>query len=827
MTPARLALREIRRRPLRAGLFAGCVALGAAVQIGLAGFSAAALDGIRQNARELWAADVTVEGTPGLLDDVERWAAGRWPGLRRGRTVNTVSMVRAAGTDRVVSATVEGLSPGYPLYGEIATASGRPLGEALARGVVAAPKLLTQLRLRPGDRVVVNRTPFRIADTLAARTDAPASFFEFAPSLLMDLDRLNATGLLGPGSRSLNKLYLNAPEGVGVDALVREVRVRASAETTEVRTWTTDNPGVFRFLRNTVDHLRFLALLVMVLGGVGVASALQSALGAAIPATGMMRALGAPPAYLLRQWGVWCAVLLATGLGAGLLLGRGVSHLLTRLFGDMIPVAVRVGFPGAALLESALLAGAVAALFAFLPLTRLNDIAPNVVLSWNPGFQKIPAGRAVRFALVALPVFFGLAVRALGRIDRAPIILAALALLGGGAYLLVQLAVTGLERSPLPGRTLERARRGLRRRGAFQTAATVSLALALSTVLALALTQKNLSEQFVKSFPDNTPNVFFMNLQKEQIPRFRGVLGLDFRLFPLIRGRVVTVNGAPVGEVARRGEGDGDRLTREFGLTFGPDLLPTDTVVAGGALWDDRIAGPQVSGFIEHGKRFGLRVGDRLVFNVLGRKIEATVSSLRAIDQTVRQPFFYFYFRPGALEAVPYTLLGGVHLPSERVGEVQRALGRELPNVTTIDLTEVARLSEKVLKRLARVVNAVGAFAFGAGLLLLVSGLLATLPDRRREAALYRALGASSESVVRIFFAEFLLRGGVAAAAAGVVGGAAAVAFVRGVLDLPFRWDGAVLAWTLLGAPVLLALLGLAVCAPALRPPPMEVLRYE
>ncbi len=214
MTPFRLARREIRHRPVHAALFALSVALGSGVLLGLSGFNAAVETGVKQQARELWAADITVEGTPGLLDDIDRWAADRWPGLRAARTVDTVSMVRAARGDAVTQATLSGLSPGYPLYGQITTGSGRPLALALEAGAVASPKILAQLGLSVGDEAILGRRRVRIADTLASRTDAPASFFEFAPSLLLPLKTLERTGLLGPGSRSLNKFRNQRLDGI-------------------------------------------------------------------------------------------------------------------------------------------------------------------------------------------------------------------------------------------------------------------------------------------------------------------------------------------------------------------------------------------------------------------------------------------------------------------------------------------------------------------------------------------------------------------------------------------------------------------------------------
>ncbi|MBL0348986.1 MAG: ABC transporter permease [Elusimicrobia bacterium] len=831
MTPFHLAQREIRHRPVHAALFALSVALGSGVLLGLSGFNAAVETGVKHQARELWAADITVEGTPGLLDDVHRWAADRWPGLRAARTVDTVSMLRAAGGDGVTQATLSGLSPGYPLYGQITTGSGRPLAAALEAGAVASPKILAQLGLSVGDEVILGRRRVTIADTLATRTDAPASFFEFAPSLLLPLKTLEATGLLGPGSRSLNKLYLNVPPGTTLEPVLEEVKNRAAAETTDVKSWATDNPGVLRFVQNTLTYLNFLGLFLLALAGIGVASALQSAIAASLRSLGMMRALGAPRGFLFRLWGAWVALLLAAGLGGGLALGRLVSFLLARLFGDMIPVGVALGFPGAALLQTGGLAVGAAALFTILPLWRLAEISPNSILSWDlPRFLPSPR-RLFIVGGFSAPLFYGLVVLQVRRPGLALEYLLAIAGLILGASLVVSLLSRLLRRGLISrGLTPRLTLRVLSRPGAFQNAAAVSLALSFAAVLTLALAQKNLTAQLVESFPENMPNVFFINVQASQIPLFRRIVKTDFRLFPLVRGRVVSVNGVPVRDLnaraQKRGE-EGDSFTREFGLTYGPDLLPTDAVVAGGTLWNDRIDGPQVSGFTEHRKRFGLNVGDRLEFSVLGRRLSATVSSLRSIDQKVRQPFFYFYFKPGPLDRVPHTFMGGVHLDAGRLLDVEKQLARELPNVTTIDVTAIARLTGKILGRLARVVNALGLFTFAAGLLLLTSSLLAGLADRQREAVLYRTLGGTLSQILRVFLLEHLLRGAAASLTALAVGTVAAWVLIHRVMDLPFVMPWGFVLLGLSAATIFMGFFSLALSARALRTAPMEVLRYE
>lgn len=849
MTPLGLALREIRHRKAHAAIFVLSLGFGAASLMALSGFGAAVERTLKDQARELWAADIAVRGSQTLLDRLEPWARARWPGLAAARTVDTLSMVRRPGKDRTAQVRLSAVTPNYPLHGRIQTSSGRPLSQVLTPGrLVAAPKLLHELDARVGDLLRVGTSDLRVADVIASRTDAPTSFFEFAPSLLITPADLDASGLLSPGSRAWNVLYLNLPPGAAPDQALAEVRAHAADETAEVSSWSTDNPGLLKFLRNTLLYLDFLGLLTLAIGGVGVAGALAAALAASTRSLGMVLALGAPRSYLAKAWFLWVVLLTTAGLGLALLLGHGLAHLLVRLFGDLLPPGLSLGFPWAAFLRAGGVGFSTSLLFTALPLLKLTRLPPNAVLRNQadpppgPVLFRGPLPARLRqpetwaSSCLVLLCAAGFYLIVLSEMQKPLPALYGLAGLAGGlglSWALVSLGLGPLRRILLLSRStaLRLAARGLRRPGNLNAAGVVAVALSLAVILTLLLLEKNLTAQWIRSFPPDAPNVFFINVQKDQIEAFRRVLGnRPVRLFPLIRGRVIEVNGRPVRDIQDRAEarrGHGDRLTREFGFTFGEDLLPTDRVVAGPGLWDDRMPGPQVSVFEEYHERFGINVGDEITVNVLGRRFTARVSSLRAIDESARQPFFYFYFRPGLLDPSPHTFMGGLHLPTAEIPDLENRLAERLPNVTVIDLSEVAALTGRIMGRLTRVVDSLGLFGVFSGLLLLVSGLWTTWLARVRESVLYRTLGARTSQVAGIYLLEYGLMAGVGGLAAWAVGSVAAWAILRFGFRMPFFAYPVWAAGLLGSAALLMAALSWASTRGALRAAPMEVLRYE
>ena len=338
MTPLFFTLKEIRYRPIYAVLFAMSVAVGTASLMALAGVSGVVQKTVTAQAKELWAADISVKGSEVVLDDVEGWARGRWAGLVVARSIDTLSMAQHRASRKTGQVTLSAVSADYPLYGKITTGSGRPFHSVLKPGaIVVGDRLLKGWKLAVGDSLTIGAVPLSIADTVVERTDVPTSFFELSPTVFLTLADLRDSKLMAPGSRASNTLYLKLPPGSDLAHCLAEVKARASSETTEVSSWATDNPGILKFIQRTLLYLDFLALLTLTLGGIGAATALSAALNASQKSMGMVFALGAPRGFVYRTWVWWISVLAGGGLGIALFLSRALAALLLSLFGDLLP----------------------------------------------------------------------------------------------------------------------------------------------------------------------------------------------------------------------------------------------------------------------------------------------------------------------------------------------------------------------------------------------------------------------------------------------------------------------------------------------------------
>lgn len=838
MTPFHYAVREIRYHRAYALLYVTAVGLGAAVLMALSSFGSSLQAVLTSQGRDLATADLVVEGAPEVLGRLESWAVDRWPGARSARTVDLYSMTRPAGPgrrdDTVVQVALRAASAVYPLHGRLLSGRGLPIASSIDTfSLIVEPRLLSHLNARVGDSVLLGTRTFRIADTIASRSDLAVTFFDLAPAAFIRPDDLALTGLVVAGSRTRNRLYLNLPTDAPLAPALVELRAEAQGDPVEIESWETDKPGVWRFLQNTLLFLQFLGLLTLIMGGIAAAATLSAALAAARHGTGIALLLGAPRAWLVSAWLWWIAILGSIGIGVALGLGHLLANLLVPLFGDLLPTGFALAFPIGALAQSA--AGSLAAslLFAIAPLLRLGDIPPNAALSDTPVSARRRPLAALGWIVLLAAFFYTLILAQLPKPVVAGWVLGGLAALTLTQVALVKLGLFAIRRvlARVPWTAARLAGRALSRQGGLSDAAVVAIAIALSTVLSIALLQQNITAQFVESWPPDAPDAFFINIRKDQVAAFRDLSGSESpRVHPLIRGRVVAVNGSPANalqQAADQYRNDGDRLTREFGFSYGDEVLATDRVVEGPGLWDPALPGPQVSLFDGFQERYGIRRGDRITFLVVGRRITCTVSSFRAIQTSARQPFFYFYFQPGVLDDAPQTFMAALKIEPGTLSGLERRLASAMPNVTVFDLAEVSALAGRIVARLGRIVAALGGFAVASGLVLLVANILATLVARTREAVLYRTLGARSDQLLFIYGFEYLLLG-IVAAAAGWIGAAAASWAVLHYLFrspwLPFLVETGMLAGGLVAVTVLLAL---AASRTALKAEPMTVLRYE
>ncbi len=748
-------------------------------------------------------------------------------GLRVIGSASFPSMTAANGASHL--ADIKAVEPGYPLRGSlrIAPALNRPDAETQetpARGEVwLDERLAAALEAKVGDVVQLGNARLAVSAVLTLEPDRGVNFFNIAPRLLMQAADLPATQLIQVGSRVTYRLHL-AGEAKAVAAYQKWAE-RQLGRGERIESLDNARPEVRNALDRAEKFLRLAALLAAVLAAVAVGLGARRFMQRHLDGCAVMRCLGARESQLLRIFLGEFLLFGAIASALGCLAGFGAQYALERLLANLLTAALPAPSPlplvyGFAL-GLALLAG-----FALPQLMRLRNVPTVRVLrrEWADAEPLAWTGYAFGAAVLAGLMLWMAADLKLG-LWVLGLFSLAVALYAGVARL--ALAAAGRLRGAA-GAGWRYGIASLARRLGTSLIQAVALGLGMTALLLLTLARDDLLASWKRSMPPDAPNRFVINIQPEQREPVRALFaakGLDRpTLLPMIRGRLVAVNGRPV-VAADYAEERAQRLVeREFNLSWMAELPEGNSLTAGRWFAAQDAGTPQFS--VEQGlaDTLKLKLHDVLTYEIAGRRLEAEITSLRKLDWDSMRVNFFVVTPPGVLEPFPTSYITSFHLPQEKAGFVGELVAAH-PNLTVIDVASILRQLQSVMDQLARAVQFVFAFSLVAGLAVLFAALESTHDEREYEIAVLRTLGARNRQLRAALAAEFAALGAIAGVVAGV--GSAAISWLLGrfVFQIPYEP-----AWLVLPAGVIMGVLGitlagLAGTARTLRAPALQSLR--
>ncbi|GAB4356564.1 MAG: ABC transporter permease [Methylohalobius crimeensis] len=758
-------------------------------------------------AADFLAADMVVRGHAPLPKEWLAQAQARQ--LNAARTLEFTSVL--VENDQLLLVGVKAVSDGYPLRGYLKTTRTDIVAETMTRSppkpghVWVAQRVLDRLGLKRGDYLHVGKQRLLIDRILTFEPDTRTSFYSLAPRVMMRVEDLAAAAILGPGSRAhYYQLFSGSASDLKGFKGWLKPRLAPNQRLLDIHE---DRPDVGRALNRAERYLGLASVIVVLIAGVAVAMAARRYTERHFDATAVMKCLGARQNTLLRLYAYQFLCLGIAAGGIGTLIGWVVQESLVFFLREMLPE--RLAWPSVYA-------------FGFGPLTAL-------LLLWGFSLppllrlRRVPPAMALRRDLLPAPasvwLVYGLGgaaiVLLLWRFTR-DAELTGLILGGGAVGLLVLAGVVAL--------LLELARFGVRRLGLSwrlglqnltrHRRATVGQTLAFCVTLAAMsvsfLVRNDLVDAWQDQLPADAPNHFVINVFPEELPDFRTFLKDELQaqtsqFYPIVRGRLVEVNGTDVHLLARE-DSEGDMaINRDLSLTWA-EQLPADNRLVGGSWWQPDETGRSVSVERDLAESLGIRVGDRLTFLLEGRRIDARVASLRTVQWDSMSPNFYMIFAPGDLAGFTATYMTSFYLPTERKPELA-ALIRRFPHVTLVEVDMILRHFRMILRQVTFAVEYVLVFALLAGLTVLLAAVRSSIDERIYQGALMRALGARRQLLRRSQWVEFLCLGGMAGwLAVWLTETIAWILYVR-IFDIPFQWH----AWIWLVVPAIGAVLtGLA-----------------
>jgi len=788
MLHRRFILRQITSAPRQSVVFVLCVVLSMVSLVALGGFSGSVNRSIQKDARRLHAGDIIIrshyEFSPPLAQAVRDLT--RQSGVEATRVWEFYSVVRAEAENASVLASVKVVERGYPFYGTVVLASGRPFAEVLTHGTAVVERaLLDRLGLKMGDRLHVGRATFTIGDVVLQEPDRPMTFFSLGPRVFVPAEDLTALDLVKEGSRVDYSILLSMPDERGIDRTAAWLRSKSLPERERVETFRTAESGIKRFLDNFLFFLGLIGVFTLLLAGIGVESVLTALLREQERTVGIMKALGATSRFIIVHYLIVVSVL---GL-AGTLLGIGVSFglqaLLPELFQGFLPPHVEFSISWSNVFEGLALGTLVVALFAFLPLTRLREVKPSSIF----GKEEVPARKRFPYALAGstvLLLFAGIVLWRLGDLRLSVFFLLGAILLILVTALATEAALFLVREGRVRSLVFRQALRGLFRPRNITKPIIITLAASLALLFSIYLIEQNLDATFVRSYPPDAPNLFFLDIQPSQREEFSRALGLPTEYYPVIRGRVVSINGRPVDQDKERRR-TGDNLGREFNLTYRDHLLEDEVVIRGESLYGPRGKEADVSVLDDVLKMADISLGDDITFSIQGVPLDARVTSIRTRTRKDIRPFFYFLFPTDTLKDAPQTIFTAVRVAKERAPALQTAIVSRFPNVSVIDATDVITTFAGVMDKLSSIVRFFTLFSVLAGVLLIISSIFATRLARIQEAVYFKVLGARRRFVLQVFTVENLIIGLLSAALGLLISEALSWVVSIQVFDISYR----------------------------------------
>jgi putative ABC transport system permease protein len=799
----RLARRELRSGLQGFAVFLACLTLGVAAMTAVGVINAGVTAAVKRDAAALLGGDVRLEANnlPIAEDDLAELMPAD---ARRSDAVRTNAMAFGDEGRRVVLS-LKAVDDVYPLYGEISLEPALDLEEALADGgVVVEPGLLPHLGVALGEQIRIGEATFTVRATIAREPDRLGGFVSIGPRAMIRIPDLARTGVIQPGSLVQYDYRFALPSGTNAPALVADLRRTHPDAHWRPRSTRDVQPQITRFTDRLASYLTMAALTTLLIGGVGVALAIQNYLAGKTTTIATLKCLGARSRLIFRLYLLQVLVLAGIGIAVGLVLGQAVPWLLAAAAGHLLPIRVMVDFYPLPLLVAAACGLLTALVFAIWPLARARDVSPagmfRALLVPPPRLPPAAALIGLGLSLVALGALAvgGVADRRLGTIFVAVAVAAAILLVGLAFLVLRGVRLIGQRGSA----RVRLALANLHRPGAGAPSVIIALGAGLTVLTMVALLERNFAAEIELRLPERAPGVFFIDIQRDQVARFERAVGVveDARILqiaPVIRGRVVRIKGVPVDQTGIQHW----TLRRDRGLSYAAEQ-PERMELSAGSWWPADYAGPPlVSVEDEVALAYGVGVGDRLSFNVLGRVVEAEIASLRPeIDWSQGRLDFVFLFSPGVLEAAPHTFAAAVEVPEEREAALLDEMAAALPNVTPITIREVVERVGEVLGKVRIAIAVVGSVTLLSGVLVLAGAVAAARRRHLYEAVVLKVLGARRSDLLRIFLIEYLGLGATAAIAGGVLGTLGAAVIVIWVMDLPWLFSPGVVLLVLLVA---------------------------
>jgi len=828
----KFALRELRGGLRGFRVFLACLALGVAAIAAVGTVRAGIEAGLEKEGAALLGGDAEAEFTYRFAREPElAWLNSIATQISETVDFRSMAVVGSGDTSERGLTQIRAVDSAYPLVGAVTLDPPMPLDAALADfGAVMERVLVDRLGLSAGDTFALGTQTFTLRAVLDRYPDNASGGFGLGPRTIVLTEALQNSGLLAEGSLFSTHYRLDLPEGADLAAI--EVAAESQFRDSGLR-WRDSRRGAggtARFVERIGAFLILMGLSGLAVGGVGVSAAVRSYLAGKTSVIATLKTLGATRNTIFLTYFIQVGILTLVGVSLGLVLGGGIPLLLAPVITAQLPIPADFTLQFAPLAEAAIYGILAALIFTLWPLARTEQIRPATLFRDAFGStSRLPAMRYLIATALLIATLLGSAIWFSGTVWltlwTAGGIVGALLILVFAAFL-ARISARRLTNWTRGKPAFRFALGAIGARGGETTSVVLSLGLGLAVLASVGQIDGNLRKSFADELPDVAPSYFFVDIQPDQIAGFRDRVETDPNVrkvesAPMLRGIITQINGQDAEDVA-----GGHWVVRgDRGVTYAA-VLPEGSDVTQGAWWPEDYAGPPLMSFAaEEGAEIGLKLGDTVTVNILGRDITATIASFRNVSWETGGIGFVMTMNPAALAGAPHSWISTVYATPESEAAILRDLAGQYPNITAIRIRDAIDQVIEVVGGIAAATRYAALATLVTGFLVLIGAAAAGERTRTYEAAVLKTLGASRARILLSFALRAALLGlaaGLVALVAGILGGWAVTTFIMEG-DYSVIWSNALL---IIGGGAAASLVaGLAFAIRPLAAKPARVLR--
>jgi putative ABC transport system permease protein len=848
---AKIAWRDMRHSVGKFVFVLFSVAIGVAAITGVRSFSQAFRQALLLNARSIMAADLNARMMdPASQSELDAIGKLRQQGITTTIVNETLSMAATPQNTNPILISLKAVDPAaYPFYGKVQLQPDETLQAALSDDSVAVgADLLLRLHTDVGGQVLIGGHQFCIAAVIRSEPDQLSSSFAMGPRVLMSEHALEQTTLLQPGSRRLERILFYLPPSLRDHVQSVKQQLIAILPEAQVTDFEETSPALSQGLDRSTSMLSLLSLVAMVLGALGVATAMHGHMEQRLDTIAIMKSLGARSSHVMRIFLLQTLTLEVLGSMLGIAGGLMVQAVLPKLMARYVPLQPQLILQWRAVVLSVAVGLMTTLLFTLPPLLRVRGIRPGLILRRNvdtaaesTGKSKSPAVNHFRAHwpqyLAVVLILAGLASIASLFSESATVgtwfaagLATLLVVMLGLSKLVLVTARAVLEKTRLHLPSVVRQGLANLYRPGNQTATILAvLGAGVMLITTVFLVEQTVVKEMKLTSSPNQPNVFLVDISPQELDGVKHLLQQqsavkgDVETVPTVGGRITAINGVPAAQLKL--ENFPKRMLQSVQLTWS-DSLPTGSRVSTGAWWQPDVTTPQVAVDSGAAGRLHIQTGSTITFSVEGQEFTATVAALVKSNGQHAFSRAAFILPHAVLAAYPTIWYGAVHVDVNHVDDVQRALYAAYPTVTIINVADVLETVRGVVRQIAIVVEFLAGFSIFAGCVILAASIAGTRYRRIREVVVLKALGATRKRIVAVFSIEFL--------ALGLVAGGAGVLFanllssillIKMEADHPMRWVVSIVA--VLATALLADATGWAASHRILGQRPLEILREE